>query len=115
MNAKLFAIVFALALPFTAAAYAGGEKGDYQHYRAKKMERLEKELSLTADQKSQMEALFKEQKAKFKAVREETHSQMQTILTPEQYTKLEEMKQRRYEKWREQHKARKSEKSEAAE
>jgi periplasmic protein CpxP/Spy len=113
MKAKLIAIVFALILPFTAVVYAGGEKGDYQHHRAKKMERLEQELSLTADQKSQMEALFKEQKAKFKAIREETQSQMQTILTPEQYTKLEEIKQRRYEKWREKHEARKSEKSEA--
>lgn len=113
MNAKLTAIVFALVLPFTAVTYAGGEKGDYQHHCAKKMERLEKELSLTADQKSQMEALFKEQKTKFKAIREETQSQMQTILTPDQYTKLEEMKQRRYEKWREKHETRKSEKSEA--
>lgn len=114
MNTKMLGIVFALVLPLSAVAYAS-EKGDHQQYRAKKMERLEKELSLTEDQKTQMEALFKQQKQKFKAIREETQSELQTILTPEQFSKLEEMKQRRYEKWREKHQARKQEKAESSE
>lgn len=100
MNTNLVAIVLALTLPLTATANPGEYKGDHDHYQAKKIERLDKELSLTSDQKSRIETLFKQNGEKFKALREETQSQMQTILTPEQYTKLQEMKQRRHERWR---------------
>ncbi len=109
MNAKLIGIAFALVFPLTVAANPGGHKGDYEQYRAKKIERLDKELSLTGDQKSQLETLFKQKGEKMKAIHEETQSQLQTILTPEQYSKLQELKQRRHEKWREKHQQRKQE------
>ena len=111
MNVKLIFMVVALALPLSVTAYSGG-KGNYEHYRAKKIERLDKELGLSPDQKTKLEALFKEQGEKHKAIYKETRSQLQSILTPEQNTKLEEMKQRRHEKWREKHQERKQEKSE---
>lgn len=103
MNTNLIAIIFALALPLTAVANPGECKGDHDHYQAKRMEQLDKTLSLTDDQKSKLEALFKQNGEKFRALREETKSQLKTILTPEQYAKLQEMKQRRHEQWREKH------------
>lgn len=110
MNVKLISMLIALALPLSVVAYPGG-KGDHEQYRAKKIERLNKELGLSEDQKVKIEALFKEQGEKHRALHKETQSQLQTILTPEQNTKLEEMKQRRHEKWREKHQQRKQEKS----
>lgn len=101
MNANLITIIFALALPLTAVANPGECKGDHEHFQAKKIERMDKALSLTDDQKSRLEALFKQNGEKFKALHEETQSQLKTILTPEQYTRLQEMKQRRHEQWRE--------------
>jgi Spy/CpxP family protein refolding chaperone len=114
MNVKLISMVIALALPLSVMAYPGGGKGDYEQYRAKKIERLNNELGLSEDQKAKVEALFKEQGEKHRALHTDTQSQLQTILTPEQNTRLEEMKQRRQEKWREKHQQRKQEKSESS-
>ncbi|SFU40645.1 hypothetical protein SAMN05216339_10251 [Nitrosomonas eutropha] len=94
MNANLIAIIFALTLPLTAVANPGECKGDHDHYQAKRIGRMDKVLSLTDDQKSKLETLFKQNGEKFKALHEETRSQLKAILTPEQYTKLQEMKQR---------------------
>ncbi len=110
MNIKLISMIIALALPLSVMAHPGG-KGDHEQYRAKKMERLSTELGLSEDQKVKVETLFKEQGEKYRAIRQETQSQLQTILTPEQSTKLEEMKQRRHEKWREKHQQRKQDES----
>lgn len=108
MNAKLMGMTIALAFPLTVAAYSGG---DHEQYHAKKIERLDKELGLSEDQKVKIEALFKEQGEKYKAIHRETQSKMKEILTPEQNTKLQEMKQRRHEKWCEKHQEGKQEKS----
>jgi periplasmic protein CpxP/Spy len=113
MNVKLISIIIALALPLSVAAYPGG-KGGHEQYRAKKIERLDKELGLSEDQKANIDALFKEQGEKYKALHQETQSRLQTILTPEQNSKLEEMKQRRHEKWREKHQQRKQDESKSS-
>ena len=110
MNKKLIGIVLAFAFPLAAAANPGESKCDREQYRAKKIERLDKELSLTDDQKSKIDALFKQNGEKFKAIREETQSQLKTILTPEQHSKLQELKQRRQEQWREKHQKKMQEK-----
>lgn len=110
MNVKLISMAITLALPLSVAAYPEG-KGDHEHYRAKKIERLDTELGLSEDQKVKIEALFKEQGEKHRTLYEETQSQLQSILTPEQNTKLKEMKQRRIEKWREKHQQRKQDES----
>lgn len=110
MNVKLVSMVIALALPLSVVAYPGG-KDNPEQYRAKKMERLNKELGLNEDQKVKIDALFKEQGEKGRALHKETQSRLQAILTPEQNTKLEEMEQRRHEKWREKHQQRKQDES----
>lgn len=114
MNAKLIGIVFALALPFAATAGSGEHKSHYEQYQIREMERLNKELSLTDDQKSKLETLFKQEREKLKTVREEARSQMQTILTSEQYSKLQDLKQERREKWQQKHQEREQEKSSAS-
>lgn len=45
MNTKLIGIVITLIFPLTVVAYPSG-KGDHEQYRAKKIERLTKELGL---------------------------------------------------------------------
>ena len=92
MYAKLYGmVIILLAFPLTVIANPG-EEGNHEQYQAKKIERLNKELGLSEDQKGKIEALFKEQGDKHKAIREETQSRMKKILTPEQNTKLQEMK-----------------------
>jgi hypothetical protein len=59
MHAKLYGIVIILALPLTVAAHPG-EEGNHEQYRAKKIERLNRELRLSEDQKVKIEAFFKE-------------------------------------------------------
>lgn len=111
MNRKLIGIVLVLAFPLTVAANPGEHKYDHEQYQARKIERLSKELSLTDDQKSKLETLFKQEGEKFRTIYEETQSQLKTILTPEQYSKLQELKQRRQEQWREKHQQKMQEKN----
>ncbi|MCD2449590.1 hypothetical protein GO003_004215 [Methylicorpusculum oleiharenae] len=111
MKTKQIAIMMALIFPLAVAAYPGG-KGNDEGHQVKRMERMSKELSLTEEQQTKVGAVFKEQGEKYKAIHDETQSQLKTILTPEQFTKLEEMKQRRHDKWREKAQTRRSEKPE---
>ena len=101
MNKKIITIAIALALPFTASALTSADKegceGGYRH--GEKMERMTKELNLNEEQKTKMDALFKEQHEKYKTIHEETRTRLKEILTPEQMTKMDEMKKRHHEKW----------------
>jgi protein CpxP len=61
---------------------------------------MTKELNLNEEQKTKMDALFKEQHEKYKALHEETRTRLKEILTPEQIKKMDEMKKRHHEKWK---------------
>ena len=99
MNKKIAMLAMALALPLTVAAFPGG--GGYSEgHRGDRFERLAKKLDLNDEQKGKLEAIFKEQREKFDAVRQETRVRMQSVLSPEQMTKLDELKQQRKEKWK---------------
>jgi Spy/CpxP family protein refolding chaperone len=60
------------------------EPGEYRQRRGKKMA----DLNLTDDQKARM-----------RAIRENTKQQIEAVLTPEQRAKLQEMKANRRERW----------------
>jgi periplasmic protein CpxP/Spy len=97
---KQFAVfVLMLSIPLTALAVpeesSGGGRG-----RGPNMERLTKELNLTDEQKTQLETIFKEQRAKHKALREEGHTRMREVLNQEQMKKLDEMRKARHQRWK---------------
>jgi Spy/CpxP family protein refolding chaperone len=98
MNKKIIILALALGLPLTAAAFSG-DKGDFEGHHANRVEHLTKSLDLTAEQKTKVEALFKEQDEKLKIIHEETQVRLQAILGKEQITKLDEMKKQRHDKW----------------
>jgi len=102
MNKKIIILALALALPLTATAFSG-DKGDFEGHHANRVERLTKNLDLTAEQKTKVEALFKEQEGKFKTIHEETRTRLQEVLTKEQMTKMDDMKKQRHEKWQKKH------------
>ena len=109
MNKKILTIALALSLPLAVTAYAGGGKGPehFGGHGGNRVERLTKELDLTAEQKTKLEAVFQQEEEKRKALREETHRQMQEFLSPEQMAKFEELKKQRHEKWQKRHEERK--------
>ena len=104
MNKKIIILALALVLPLTAAAFPGG-KCDFEGHHANKVERLTKNLNLTAEQKTKVEVIFKEQEGKFKIIHEETHKRLQEVLTKEQLTKFDELKKQRHDKWQKKHEA----------
>ena len=104
MNKKIIILALALALPLTVAAYPGG-KGGVEGHHANRVEHLAKNLDLTPEQKTKVEAIFKEQDEKFKIIHEETQKRLQEVLTKEQMTKMDEMKKQRHEKWQKKHEA----------
>lgn len=111
MNKKIITIVLALALPLTVAAFPGGHEGDFKGHKGDRVEQLAKKLDLSAEQKEQLKQVFEEQQAKREALRQETDQRMQTVLTPEQMAKFEEIKKQRHEKWQKRHQDRKQQQS----
>jgi Spy/CpxP family protein refolding chaperone len=104
MNKKITILALALALPLTVAAYpGGGDGGRFEGHRGDRVERLDKELDLNPEQKSKLESIFKEQREKFAAIHQETRARMQEVLSAEQMTKLDALKQRRHEQWQKRH------------
>jgi periplasmic protein CpxP/Spy len=102
MKTKLSFFTLVLAVPMIAAAVpeeSGGPDG--RGWRpGPKIERLAEELNLTEEQKTSLEAIFKEQRAKHKALREEGRARMKEVLNDEQMAKMKEMRERRHARWK---------------
>ena len=99
MNKKIITLALALAFPLTVIAFPG-DKGGFEGHHANRVERLTKSLDLTPEQKTKVEALFKEQEEKFKTIHEETQKRLQEVLTKQQMTKMDDMKKQHREKWK---------------
>jgi protein CpxP len=104
MNKKILTIALAVALPFTVAAFPGGDGPDgFRGHKGDHVERLAEDLGLDVDQKAKLQDIFKEERSKREALREETHSRIKEVLTPEQMSKFEERKKAHQEKWQKRH------------
>lgn len=101
MNKKLTSTILALGLLLTSVAGYTQPKNAEVPDRKKGIERMSKELSLSADQKNKVEVIFEterkkvesifaEEKQKLQAVQQETRSSLQGALTPEQMNKLDQ-------------------------
>ncbi|NOT10710.1 MAG: hypothetical protein HOP23_02580 [Methylococcaceae bacterium] len=109
MNKKIITFALALALPLTVAAFPG-DRGDFEGHHAHRIEHLTKSLNLNPEQKTKVEAIFKEQGEKLKVIHEATRARLQEVLTKEQMTKMDDMKKQRHEKWQKKHEALKDQK-----
>lgn len=100
MNKKLVSALLATGLLFTSIAGQTQQSGSGSSDSSKGIDRMSKELGLSEDQKSgveaifnvekkKVEAIFNEEKQKLQMVQEETRSSLQDVLTPEQMDKLD--------------------------
>lgn len=80
--------------------------------RQRMLKKLDRELHLTADQKTkvevifeakhpQMEALQQEMKPKFEALRQSTQAEVSKVLNPDQQKKFEALNAKMEERWKE--------------
>lgn len=110
----LVLVVFVLGIALGAVgAYLAGSRvwsaqpvaGNHRDKRARILEQLTRDLSLTPDQRKQLEAILADVGAKFEAlhqqiapqneqVRKQGREQIRAILTPEQRPKFEEFLQK---------------------
>lgn len=101
----------ALAL-FTSVAFAGVANAETttpaapaHHHAAHKanriVERMTKELDLSADQQNKLTAIFNEEGEKVRAIHEQTRTRVDQVLTPEQQAKAKQMREERIKKWKE--------------
>jgi Spy/CpxP family protein refolding chaperone len=109
MNKNLINTGIALALLCVAGAgHAQQNKGQAGSEKAG-IERMSKELGLSPEQKTKVqaifdaekkkvEAIFDEERKQLQAVQEETRSSLQAVLTPEQMKKLEQKMRQKSEK-----------------
>ena len=84
-------LAFALILPLHTAFADPVEEGFKGRHHGHDLDKLSKELSLTAEQKASMETIFKEEHEKFKALHDESHSRIKAVLNGEQITKWEQI------------------------
>ncbi|MGH8549426.1 MAG: Spy/CpxP family protein refolding chaperone [Methylococcales bacterium] len=99
MKKQFLIYALILCIPLIAAALPGeGGGGDW--HRGMKIERLTQELNLTGEQKTQMEVIFKDQRAKHKALREEGRARMKKVLNDEQMKKMAILRERHHERWK---------------
>lgn len=104
MNTKLITLAIALTLPLTVAAFPGGAggnnsgNGNFQGQGGNKMERISQKLDLSAEQKPKVQAIFMQQREKFNAIKKETRSRLQEVLSAEQMQTFDAMKAKRKEK-----------------
>jgi len=110
MNKKIITIALALTLPLTVLAFPGGEGGGFEGKKGNRVERLARKLDLSTEQKTKMEAIFKQQREKLDAIKEETRARMQDVLSADQMKKLDAIKARRKEKRQERQAERKNKK-----
>ncbi len=101
MNKKLISALLASGLLLTSVASHAQQNDAGSADRKKGIERMSKELGLSADQRAKVEvifeaerkkveAIFNEEKQKLQGVQQETRSSLQGVLTPEQMNKLEQ-------------------------
>ena len=93
MNKLFIGLLLALSVPLTAFA----EPDMDNNMAEKRVERMTKTLDLNAEQKTKIEAIFKAQQEKAKALHEETDASVKAVLTPEQATKFDVMQEKRQE------------------
>lgn len=94
MKKTFLAIALSFSIP-AAVAFGLGSQDEYGLSRGPSVDRLAQALKLTDQQKTQLEAIFAEQGEKRRALWEETRARMQEVLTAEQLTQLDEMRQHR--------------------
>lgn len=72
-------------------ANAEPAEGGYNGPRSHNLEHLSRALSLSAEQKSKLETIFKEEHKKFRAIQEESHNRIKEVLSGDQVAKWEQI------------------------
>jgi periplasmic protein CpxP/Spy len=96
MNKKLMTFLLVLSLPLTTYALSPQPGNPAAPEKPQRVERLAKELGLSESQKGQVEAIFSEEKLKFKALKEKKRTRLQGVLTKEQMAKFDLLHQQRH-------------------
>jgi len=96
MNKKLMTFLLVLSLPLTTYALPPQPGNPAAPEKPQRVERLVKELGLSETQKGQVEAIFNEEKLKFKALKEEKRTRLQGVLTKDQMSKFDLLHQQRH-------------------
>lgn len=91
----------AIALTLLLALGSSAALADASDRRYDPLARMQAQLDLTDQQVTQLEALFKEQRMQYRALRESTQAQMNVILTQEQQDAMAQHRAERQQKWKE--------------
>ncbi len=96
MNRAKWIVGVALLTGSLAVFSQPGRDEDWIEWR---LERLEKRLDLTAEQRPKVEAILKEQREKMQAVHRETGERLKQVLTLAQIEKFERLREERKARW----------------
>jgi Spy/CpxP family protein refolding chaperone len=91
-TAALIATTWGVYAEYKPPRTDDGKRVEWQQHEDRKIEHLKSELNLTPDQEAKIRATFQSMREKIQAIREETHKNIASLLTPEQRAKFEQMK-----------------------
>ncbi|MEH6564923.1 MAG: Spy/CpxP family protein refolding chaperone [Halopseudomonas sp.] len=95
MKKILLATTLIIATGLSGALFAAPDAADRP---ARGMERMAKELSLTAEQQEQIDQIREEQRAQMKTLREQGKARFDEVLTAEQREKMQTLHEERRER-----------------
>ena len=87
--------------PGRVQAIGGAERGQHMGNWQGRGPALGEQLNLTNDQKAKIKSIMDEQAAKIKEIRTVTEGQVDAVLTPEQKTKLDQLRKEAQAKMKE--------------
>ncbi|MEE4251092.1 MAG: hypothetical protein V2I38_10925 [Alcanivoracaceae bacterium] len=95
---KLILALF-IAAPLIGSPLVASAQPDYDRFQEHALERMQKNLDLSEQQKTEIDKIFSEHREKMQALRTQTHERVNGVLNEEQRAKMATMHEQRKEKW----------------
>ncbi|MCC1495309.1 hypothetical protein [Alcanivorax sp. 1008] len=99
MKKTLLALL--IAAPLAATPLLANAQPDQDRFQEHALERMQKNLDLSAQQKTQIDKIFREHREEMEALRGKTHERVNAVLNEEQRAKMATMQEQRKERWEE--------------
>tara|TARA_Y100001972_G_scaffold100963_1_gene125631 strand:+ start:319 stop:645 length:327 start_codon:yes stop_codon:yes gene_type:complete len=96
---KKLMLALLIAAPLVSAPMLASAQPDPERFQEHALERMQKNLDLSAEQKTKIDKIFSEHREKMQTLRTQTHERVNAVLNEEQRAKMATMHEQRKEKW----------------
>lgn len=98
---KKLMLALLIAAPLVGAPLLASAQPDHDRFQEHALERMQSNLNLSEQQKTEIDKIFSEHREKMQTLRSQTHERVNSVLNEEQRAKMATMHEQRKEKWQE--------------